>query len=841
VTVLELAVVLAWPVAISGWQVVIDDGAKREDHGSVVAIDPSGDVLTAGRIEYRGESAATPFPDRRFAAFKLDGKGGGALWRYEINEGHHPGLYDRDGVTAIVVTPEGNVIVGGTSELMEGRSAVVVKLDGRSGAELWRQTIPPRATDPPNGNACVSALALDTDGNVLAAAPLSRELTVSKLDGRTGRSLWQDSSNGGPSNCEFFPPWEVLRTTTSGKVLLVTGGLDGFFVMQLSGSTGELVWRYASRTGSDRAAIALDSTGSIVVGSDLKVVKLAPETGAEIWSTGIGDSFSYAGPLRVEVDVADDVVVGRRFDKFDQTGGVTGLGTTVVKLRGHDGEALWRQDFPDEHIADLALDELGNVLLGGEAGSRVLPQADFALWKLANDSGEVLWRKVIDGQEGGIAQSVAVDRMGDVVAVGDVRNDNTCLPDVDYKVVKVRGDSGRITGGEEPTPVSRPACTDHLLYATVATNPWPPITESSPNSIGTLLLLDGQTMEIIATVNTGSRPVQVVAHPTAPLAYVLEEPAHWWADGRPAGRLYVVDAEHLKIQADIAVGFGSRSIAITPDGARVYVANWKSNSLSVVETGRNAVVATIDGIESPVAVAAHPDGGTVYVAGDDGTLTLVSVETDEIQRSFRIGRSANSVAVSADGRFVFVSGDREAHCELIVVSAISGRVEDIISHPTAGDCVGFFAFTNDGRLGVTSSDDFTGPTLLDLQTRKVDYPDCDCRSIDQCYGLESDRPGSVAIWDPGYRAYVAGGYNAYALDLTTRTTVGHISRADAKGYLLSVAVAPCPAALTARGDAGNGGCSIEHSPDRRTLWELPIGVILLAALASTARLRRAYR
>lgn len=388
-----------------------------------------------------------------------------------------------------------------------------------------------------------------------------------------------------------------------------------------------------------------------------------------------------------------------------------------------------------------------------------------------------------------------------------------------------------------------PDCNDHLLYATVATNPSPPITEMSPISAGTLLLVDGQTMRRIGTVDTGSWPIQVVAHPTAPLAYVLDQPARWWADDVPEGRLYVVDGERLEVRAEVAVGFGPTSLAITPDGRRVYVTNWKTNSLSVIDTTRNTVVATIDGIESPVSISAHPDGSVVYVVGQDGNLTVVSVETDEVQERFPVAGAAYSVTVGSDGRFAFVSGDRRSYCasELIVVSTSTGRVTDVFEHPTAGDCVGSFAFTNDGRFGVTSSDDYTGPTILDLQTGDVDYPQCDRRLIDLCDGLEWDLPGSVAIWDAAHRAYVAGRYNLYALDLATRTTVGQISRVDAEGFLLSVAVAPCPAALGARGKTGGDGCNIDTAADRRTPWALLIEAGFFAALVSVAVSRRAHR
>src|SRR6266446_7393439 len=55
-------------------------------------------------------------------------------------------------------------------------------------------------------------------------------------------------------------------------------------------------------------------------------------------------------------------------------------------------------------------------------------------------------------------------------------------------------------------------------------------------------------------------------------------------------------------------------MAVSSDGARLYVANSVSGSVSVIETSSNAVVATITVGAGPGSMTITPDGTRIYVA-----------------------------------------------------------------------------------------------------------------------------------------------------------------------------------------------------------------------------------
>ena len=87
--------------------------------------------------------------------------------------------------------------------------------------------------------------------------------------------------------------------------------------------------------------------------------------------------------------------------------------------------------------------------------------------------------------------------------------------------------------------------------------------------------------------------------------------------------------------------FSPFQIAITPDGTRAYVANQSStNTVSVIDTANNIVVATIPGGFSPLGVAITPDGTQAYVTNDfSNTVSVIDTATNTVVATIPVGGS----------------------------------------------------------------------------------------------------------------------------------------------------------------------------------------------------------
>jgi YVTN family beta-propeller protein len=70
----------------------------------------------------------------------------------------------------------------------------------------------------------------------------------------------------------------------------------------------------------------------------------------------------------------------------------------------------------------------------------------------------------------------------------------------------------------------------------------------------------------------------------APLAYVTD---------LRSNTVSVIDTATNTVVATVPVGESPRDVGITPDGTHAYVANGFSNTVSVIDTATNTVVATV--------------------------------------------------------------------------------------------------------------------------------------------------------------------------------------------------------------------------------------------------------
>ena len=88
----------------------------------------------------------------------------------------------------------------------------------------------------------------------------------------------------------------------------------------------------------------------------------------------------------------------------------------------------------------------------------------------------------------------------------------------------------------------------------------------------------------------------------------------------------------------INVGSQPGGVAVTPDGSKVYVANFLSNNVSVIATATNTVTATIPVGSEPFGVAVTPDGCKVYVAnGASNDVSVIATATNAVTAAIAAG------------------------------------------------------------------------------------------------------------------------------------------------------------------------------------------------------------
>ena len=371
--------------------------------------------------------------------------GGDVAWLRNVDG---RGLSGPDAAEVVAVDSTGDVLAGGM--LDNGSSHyqdfAVFKLAGETGQVLWRSTTHGSGTDEFSPDRAY-ALAIDPSDDVLAAGVLfSRthrsDFVVMKLDGETGDRQWLTrlrGTRGGGTDFAF-----AVAAGADGDVYAGgrvenesdgEAGLDDIVIVRLDGTTGEPIWRReidgTDLLSTDQVSdLVLDPNGDVVAAGtigvgfldqDFFVVKIDHEDGAVVWQRRLHGSASERDDRAESVAVTStgDVLAAGQIDNAS-------VDLAVVKFAGTSGQVVWRRTIDGEsgsdadRAAEVAVDSNDDVLVSGGLSNRDEFRYEFTVLKLAGGNGQVQWSRSL---RYGTAEALAVDPTDRIVAVGDLDSD----------------------------------------------------------------------------------------------------------------------------------------------------------------------------------------------------------------------------------------------------------------------------------------------------------------------------------------------------------------------------------------------------------------------------------
>ncbi len=127
-----------------------------------------------------------------------------------------------------------------------------------------------------------------------------------------------------------------------------------------------------------------------------------------------------------------------------------------------------------------------------------------------------------------------------------------------------------------------------------------------------------------------------------------------------SGTLSVINTATNTVSATITVGSEPYGVSVSPDGSKVYVTNQFANSVSVINTATNIVTATIAVGSFPNGISVSPDGSKVYVGNcnnghGNGTISVINSTTNTVTATIAVDSIPEGISVSPDGSKVYVA------------------------------------------------------------------------------------------------------------------------------------------------------------------------------------------
>ena len=132
------------------------------------------------------------------------------------------------------------------------------------------------------------------------------------------------------------------------------------------------------------------------------------------------------------------------------------------------------------------------------------------------------------------------------------------------------------------------------------------VTNTTSNTVSVISL---ETQSVVATFPVAEEPRGIAVSPPTAIGaayiYIARYGTH---------KVDVFSATTFLRVGEVDVGTTPlNGVAVTPDGAHVYVANYGGTTVSVIQTSDNTVSATVTVGTGPHELAVSPDGAHVYV------------------------------------------------------------------------------------------------------------------------------------------------------------------------------------------------------------------------------------
>ena len=112
------------------------------------------------------------------------------------------------------------------------------------------------------------------------------------------------------------------------------------------------------------------------------------------------------------------------------------------------------------------------------------------------------------------------------------------------------------------------------------------------------------------------------------------------------------------VSSTVTVGVNPIGIAVNPSGTYAYTANYGNSSVSVINASTNTVSATINVGTNPYGVAINPTGTYAYVANrGNSSVSVINTTTNTVSATVTVGANPAGIAVNPSGTYAYATNN----------------------------------------------------------------------------------------------------------------------------------------------------------------------------------------
>ncbi|MFI9810558.1 beta-propeller fold lactonase family protein [Saccharothrix variisporea] len=273
-------------------------------------------------------------------------------------------------------------------------------------------------------------------------------------------------------------------------------------------------------------------------------------------------------------------------------------------------------------------------------------------------------------------------------------------------------------------------------------------------------VIDTASRTVVDTIPVGIDPHGIALTSNGRTAYITD-PGDSFGD---KGSAAVVDlATKQATTLSVAPMNNPQAVAVSPDGTKAYVVGY-GYSMAVIDTATKTVTSVYTGARGATDVKVTPDGSRVYIADFDGDRVIVfGTEANSVIAAVPLPTHPNRLAIMPDGRHVYVSSYGSDKVYMIATAGNYVGAAVTTPHPVALEPApnGRMVHVLNYEEGVMTSIDVATNTVLATREAAELYPWslAIARSGTEAYTLLPDNRTVVVLdiaAEPGPDRVVAG-------------------------------------------------------------------------------------
>lgn len=212
-----------------------------------------------------------------------------------------------------------------------------------------------------------------------------------------------------------------------------------------------------------------------------------------------------------------------------------------------------------------------------------------------------------------------------------------------------------------------------------------------------VVVIDAASNTIITTIDVGDGPANAIVNPSGNTVYV---------GSLNVNRITFIDVTNQQVFDDITLDNPPAGMAFAPDGSALYITVPDSNSVVILGISPNdPILGTVEGLDSPFAIAITPDGTRAYVANRTSVSVIDTASMQITDTIENVNVDLEDIVIDPQGNFAYVSNanpngnaPNAGQLDIIDLSTnqVSGSVD--LAGPTGddGNVSDCYQFTSDG-------------------------------------------------------------------------------------------------------------------------------------------------